>query len=196
MNTVNPASNEKEYLRDYFKEKRAQLCEDLSRKEALDAEIQTRLIISPEYRAAESVLIYMARPDEISTSLIIHAALANNKTVALPVCNADKSMTFRQIRDIVDLKPGSFGILEPDESCPVITPGESSLCVCPGLCCDMRGFRLGFGGGYYDRFLADFKGVKAALCYSDSVIPAIAADKYDVRMNVIHTDSFTRYIKD
>ncbi|MBQ6499211.1 MAG: 5-formyltetrahydrofolate cyclo-ligase, partial [Ruminococcus sp.] len=152
MSASNPASNDKVYLRDYFSEKRLKLCQELSRKEALDAEIQTRLIISPEYRAADTVLVYMARPTEISTSMIIHAALANNKIVALPVCTDDSGMIFRQIGDISELRPGRFGILEPDDSCPEYKADENTLCVCPALCCDMRGYRLGFGGGYYDRF--------------------------------------------
>ena len=194
MSASNPASNDKAYLRDYFSEKRLKLCQDLSRKEALDAEIQTRLIISPEYRAADAVLVYMARPTEIATSMIIHAALANNKIVALPVCTENSGMIFRQIGDISELRPGSFGILEPDDSCPEYKADENTLCVCPALCCDMSGYRLGFGGGYYDRFLADFKGCKAALCYSDAVIPSIDTDEYDIGMDVIHTDSFTRYI--
>lgn len=195
MNTVNPASGEKNYLRDYFKEKRSKLCEDPERKNALDAEIQTRLIISPEYRRAKAILVYLALPYEISTSMIIHAALTNNKIVALPVCKKDGEMVFRQITDISGLRPGSFGILEPDESCPEYTPVEGDICVCPSLCCDMRGFRLGYGGGYYDRFLKSFRGVKAALCYSESIIPSIEADEYDVGMDMIHTDSFTRYIR-
>lgn len=195
MNTVNPASGEKSYLRDYFKEKRSKLCEDIERKNALDAEIQTRLIISPEYRKAKAVLVYLALPYEISTSMIIHAALTNNKIVALPVCINDGEMVFRQITDLSGLRPGSYGILEPDESCPEYTPAEGDICVCPSLCCDMRGYRLGYGGGYYDRFLKSFKGVKAALCYSESIIPSIEADEYDVGMDMIHTDSFTRYIR-
>ena len=194
MSPSKPASNDKAYLRDYFSEQRSNLCKELSRKEALDAEIQTRLIISPEYRAAKAVLVYMARPSEIATSMIIHAALANNKIVALPVCTENSGMIFRQIGDISGLRPGRFGILEPDGSCPEYIADESALCVCPALCCDMRGYRLGFGGGYYDRFLAGFKGCKAALCYSDGVIPSIAAAEYDIGMDVIHTDSFTRYI--
>ena len=194
MSATNPASNDKAYLRDYFSEKRLKLCQELSRKEALDAEIQTRLIISPEYRAADAVLVYMARPTEISTSMIIHAALANNKIVALPVCTENSGMIFRQIGDISELRPGRFGILEPDDSCPEYKADENTLCVCPALCCDMRGYRLGFGGGYYDRFLADFKGRKAALCYSDGFIPSIDTDEYDIGMDAIHTDSFTRYI--
>lgn len=194
MRTANPASADKGYLRDYYMESRYELCDDVRHKEALDTEIQTRLIISPEYRAASAVLVYMARPYEIATSMIIHAALANHKTVGLPVCLDGGAMQFRAIRSLRDLRPGRFGILEPAEDCEILVPDADTLCVCPALCCDMQGHRLGFGGGYYDRFLADFHGMTAALCYSDSVIPSMEHDDYDIGVQVIHTDNFTRYI--
>lgn len=190
-----PASIEKPYLRDFFIEQRKQLCEDAERKNALDLEIQTRLLITPEYRAADTVLLYMARPTEIATSLLIHAAFANHKKVALPVCMDQGRMVFRRIDSPDDVAPGRFGILEPKAQCEEIMPDEHTLCVCPALCCDMRGYRLGFGGGYYDRYLADFPGVKAALCYGDSMIPKIKEDTFDIKMDVILTDSFTRYMK-
>ena len=194
MAAVNPASSEKGYLRDYYREQRQKLCEDVERKKALDIEIQTRLLMSREYRAADTVLLYMARPFEIATSLILHAALSNHKTVGLPVCLDDGKMIFCKVESVAKLVPGKFGILVPPSQSEEIIPDEKTLCVCPALCCDMRGVRLGFGGGYYDRCLSGFEGVKAALCYADSVIPTIRDDDFDVRMNVIHTDSFTRYM--
>ena len=190
-----PVSIEKPYLRDFFIEQRRNLCDDLERKTALDLEIQTRLLISPEYRAADTILLYMARPHEIATSLIMHAAFANRKTVALPVCLDQGEMIFRRIGSLSDLVPGRFGILEPAEKCEKVTADEKTLCVCPALSCDMRGYRLGFGGGYYDRYLAGFPGKKAALCYADSMIPTIREDDYDIRMDVIFTDSYTRTMK-
>lgn len=195
MAANNPVSADKSYLRDYFIEQRKRLCDDLERKEALDLEIQTRLLISPEYRAADTILLYMARPSEIATSLILHAAFANHKTVALPVCMDQGQMVFRRIASLADVAPGRFGILEPKEDCETVIPDQHTLCVCPALSCDMRGYRLGFGGGYYDRYLADFSGVKAALCYADSMIPRIQEDDFDIKMDVIHTDSFTRTMK-
>ncbi len=195
MNPAGLSSSDKSLLRDCYIEKRRELARNVERKTALDMEIQTRLIISPEYRAAEKVLVYMARPFEIATSMIIHAALANNKKVGLPVCMDDRKMVFRRIRSIADLGVGRFGILEPSAECEELAPDDRSLCVCPCLCCDMDGFRLGFGGGYYDRFLLGFSGVKAALCYGDCVLPSMQRDDYDIPMDVIFTDSFTRYIR-
>ena len=192
MGKTNPASAEKPYLREYFLEQRKLLCEDEKRKGDLDAEIQIRLLMSREYRAADTVLLYMARRHEIATSMILNAALANGKAVGLPVCVDDKTMIFRRITSVSELVAGRYGIMEPKAECEEIVPVEHTLCVCPALSCDMRGYRLGFGGGYYDRFLKDFPGTKAALCYADAIIPVIHSFEFDIPMDVIHTDSFTR----
>ena len=104
-------------------------------------------------------------------------------------------MIFRRIESKSDLVIGKFGILEPKEICEEIKPDEHTLCVCPALSCDMRGSRLGFGGGYYDRYLSGFAGRKAALCYSDSIIPQIHSFDHDIPMDIIFTDNFTRYMK-
>ena len=117
MAASKPASADKPYLRDFFIEQRKALCEDTGRKNALDLEIQTRLLITPEYRAAETILLYMARPTEIATSLMLHAAFANHKKVALPVCMEQGHMIFRRIDSLSDVAPGRFGILEPTAQC-------------------------------------------------------------------------------
>lgn len=195
MAKTKPASAEKPYLREYFLQQRKLLCEDIKRKDDLDAEIQIRLLMSREYRAADTVLLYMARPHEIATTMILNAALANSKAVGLPVCINDKEMIFRRIDSVSELEKGRYGISEPNDRCEQIVPDHKTLCVCPALACDMRGYRLGFGGGYYDRFLKDFSGTKAALCYADGIIPVIHSFDFDIRMDVIHTDSFTRHMK-
>lgn len=195
MAMINPMSIEKPYLREFFLEQRKQLCEDQQHKHDLDTEIQIRLLISREYRDADTILLYMARPHEIATSLILYAALANHKRVGFPVCIDDEHMIFRCIESKSDLVKGKFGIWEPKDICEEIVSDEHTLCVCPALSVDMRGCRLGFGGGYYDRYLSDFTGKKVALCYSDSIIPRIHSFDHDIPMDVIFTDNFTRYLK-
>lgn len=195
MSTSNPLSDAKPYLREFFLEQRKLLCSDKKRKEALDQDIQARVLFSREYRNADSVLLYMARDHEIATSMLMYAALANHKKVGFPVCLDDNRMVFRRIDSLSDVAGGKYDILEPKSGCEEIVPDHHSLCVCPALSCDMLGFRLGFGGGYYDRFLKDFPGIKAALCYSDSIIPAIRSEAFDIKMDVIYTDSFSRYMK-
>ncbi len=194
MNSGNrPAKTDKPFMRRFFEEKRKILLEK-NNKQAIDLELQSRLLISEEYRRAKTLLIYAARDNEIATGGIIHAALANHKTVALPVCHKGGVMTFHRITGLADLEEGRFGILEPVEGCPEVIPDQDTLCICPALCCDMRGYRLGWGGGYYDRYLAKYDCLKVALCYSDSLIPEFEASDYDIRMDLICTEKYIRRI--
>ena len=194
MSAMNkPAKTDKPFMRRFFMEKRKILIEK-NKKAAVDLEIQARVLLSEEYRWAKTIFIYAARKDEIATDKLILAALANHKTVALPVCQDGGIMTFHVIRSTSELVPGKFGILEPHKDCPEIVPDAETLCICPALGCDMRGYRLGWGGGYYDRYLAEHDCLKAALCYAESLIPGFEAFDYDIRMNLVYTESFIRRI--
>lgn len=189
-----PAKTDKPFMRRFFREKRKILSENKAAKRELDMEIQSRLLLSEEYRRAETVLIYAARDFEIATDAVILAALANRKKVGLPVCRDDGIMTFRRIGDLSDLAVGRFGIREPRDGCEELLPDGAALCVCPALCCDMRGYRLGWGAGFYDRYLAKHDCIKAALCYSESLIPDFEVFDYDVPMDLICTEKFIRHI--
>ena len=186
-----PAKTDKPFMRRFFEEKRKILSEN-NNKQNIDLEIQGRLLISEEYRRADTILIYAARENEIATSGIIHAALANRKTVALPVCHKGGVMTFHRIDSLSQLEPGRFGIPEPVEGCPEVIPDADTLCICPALCCEMRGYRLGWGGGFYDRYLAKYDCLKVALCYSDALIPEFEVDEYDIPMDIICTEKYIR----
>lgn len=190
-----PAKTDKPFMRRFFTEKRKVLLKNNNEKQTKDLEIQSRLLLSPEYRRADTILIYAARDNEIATKQIILAALSNHKTVALPLCHEAGVMTFHRITSLADLSPGRYGIPEPAGGEEVI-PDANTLCVCPALCCDMRGYRLGWGAGYYDRYLQQYRCVKAALCYADSLIPDFEVDDNDVKMDLICTESFIRRIKE
>ena len=191
---ANPPSGDKSVQRNFFLEKRKILMKNKNEKAGLDSEIQSRLVISPEYRACSAVFIYAARGHEIATSMIIHAALANGKTVAMPRCEDGGIMRFYRICSTADLALGRFGIAEPVDGCELCEPDESTLCVCPALACDMNGCRLGFGGGWYDRFLSGFKGTSAVLCYADAFIPALPREDHDIPVNMIVTERFIKRI--
>lgn len=195
MSAINkPAKTDKPFMRRFFREKRKILSENKELKQATDLEIQSRLLLSAEYRRCDTILIYAARSFEIATEAIIHAALANHKKVGLPVCREDGVMSFHRITSLADLEKGRFDIPEPREGCEEILPDNRTLCICPALCCDMRGYRLGWGAGYYDRYLAEHACLTAALCYSDALIPDFESFDYDVRMDLICTEKFIRHI--
>ncbi|MBQ3418373.1 MAG: 5-formyltetrahydrofolate cyclo-ligase [Ruminococcus sp.] len=185
--------HEKSTLRRFFLQKRKILLEkNPEKKRSLDLEIQSRLLMSEEYRSASLVLCYVSRDFEIDTLGVILAALSNGKRVAAPKCEDDGSMRFYPISSLSDLKTGSFGIKEPKEGIRPLEDLSGSICICPALCCDMRGYRVGFGKGYYDRFLKTYEGSTLSLCYSDALIPAINADAYDIPVHIVVTDEFIR----
>lgn len=116
------------------------------------------------YQNAHTVFCYCSTDDEIATDALIAHALAHGKCVCVPRCERPGEMTARQITDRAQLVPGKFGILEPQADRPVISPEQIDFCIVPCLCADLQGFRLGYGGGYYDRFLCQTPAFTAALC--------------------------------
>ena len=186
-------NHDKTTLRSFFLGKRKLLLKNNpEKKRSLDLEIQSRLLMSEEYRKADTILCYISRDIEIDTIGIILASFSNKKRVAVPRCEEDGVMRFYLISSLSDLETGSFGIREPKEGTKPLDDFPDSLCICPALCCDMRGYRVGFGKGYYDRFLKSFAGTTCALCYSDALIPEINADEYDIPIQTVVTDDFIR----
>ena len=99
-------------------------------------------------------------------------------------------MNFMFIESFDELEIGKFGILEPKNHLKkVFDFSKPALCVVPGLCFDKNGFRVGYGGGYYDRFLCKFKGLSAGLCYDKNVLKSIDFDEYDVSVDCLVTES-------
>ena len=87
-----------------------------------------------------------------------------------------------------DLKKGRFGIFEPDESCEKYCVFDNALCIVPALSYDKDGYRLGFGMGFYDRFLADYNGIKLGLCYDNCMSESFCHDGYDISVDKVFTD--------
>ena len=192
--SMSQSARSKEAMRSASLQKRKAMLGDPDGKEALDLEIQSRFLMTREYRSASTVLCYVSKKLEIDTEGIILASFANGKRVAVPRCEEDGTLRFFIISSLSDLREGSFHIREPKESCSPLLDESLSVCVCPALCCDMRGYRIGFGKGYYDRFLKDYTGQAVALCYSDSLIPEIQIGEHDIMTQMIVTDSFVRHI--
>ena len=156
-----------------------------------DAAITKRLISLYEYKKAETVLCYVSRDDEISTEKIIEYSLKNNKRVGVPFCTETKGvMTFYSINSLNDLQNGRFGIKEPIvTSCKQIDSYDNTVVIVPALCVSRNGFRLGYGGGYYDRFLADKSVTSIGLCYNDLIIDNIDINDYDIPLDIIITEN-------
>ena len=178
-------------LRSGFKSKRNEMPEHI--KLNMDSEIQSRFLTLRQYAKCDTVFTYVSKDLEVDTYAIIRAAWANGKKVAVPKCIEDSKMDFYYIESMDDLEDGSFGVKEPVESkCKKVADLSRGLCIVPGLSFDAEGYRLGYGKGYYDRFLSKFGGETVGLCYSNCIKWKLPHGKYDRAVDVIVTDRYIR----
>ena len=179
-------------LRAKFRRMRENMTEEKRRR--LDAEIQCRLLTLREYARADTIFTYVSKPIEVDTISIIKAALVNRKRVAVPRCIPNThEMEFYYIRSLKDLEKGSFGVMEPiAQRCARVTNLSHGLCIVPGFSFDAQGFRLGYGKGYYDRFLSRFGGVTVGLCYSSCVQWVLPHGYYDRPVDILVTERYVR----
>ena len=182
------------------------LCHDLSKSRPtdessrLDNAVISRMTGLAGFRFANAVLLYMPTGTEIDVRPLITASLEAGKLTALPRCGEGRSMTFHVIESPDQLSPGAFGILEPDIDLPVYDLRDAekdlALCVIPAVAWDKKGFRLGSGGGYYDRFLSGFSGAKAGLAYEEDILDSLPRGRYDIRSDFIVTEKGVRTFSD
>jgi len=183
-------------LREKYKEIRKDLQKDKLKKRDLDIELQSRFLTLAEYNKCDIIYIYVAKDIEVQTRGIINAAFANGKKVAVPRCIAkEKKMEFYFITSMDQLRQGTYGLLEPvPDICEKVLNDVTGLCIVPGLAFDGRGYRLGFGMGYYDRFLSKFQGKTVGLCYSSCVCWKLPHGFFDRSVDILITEHYTRYL--
>ncbi len=154
-----------------------------------DRNIQNEIIFNKvisleKVKKADTILIYVSFNNEVDTLNIIKYFLGKKK-VAVPKVNGNE-MNFYYIDSFNDLSKGSFNILEPITTNKV-TNFDNSICIVPGLCFDKENYRLGYGKGYYDKFLSNKNIYTIGLSYKETIIKKLPIDKYDIKLDkVIH----------
>ena len=162
-------------------------------KAKLDNDIIERLMRTYQYKNASTILCYVSTPLEVDTHLLIKKALEDGKRVAVPKCKPETTtMDFYLINSFDDLEKGTFGVLEPIPSRCEIYEGNGGICIVPGLCFDYAGYRLGYGKGYYDRFLTNYSQTKIGICYNDCVQQRLFHGRYDVPVDLLITEKYLR----
>ncbi|MBE3596881.1 MAG: 5-formyltetrahydrofolate cyclo-ligase [Hydrogenibacillus sp.] len=154
------------------------------------ARIVERLLETPEYARARVIAAYMPLPGEVDIRPLFERARRAGRSILLPrVERSGSSLVFYPFTDSSALIQGKLGIWEPDPS--RVEPAEPSsidLVIVPGLAFDRRGYRLGYGGGYYDRTLSLLvRSVRMAVAFSWQVLDFIPHDAHDERVSVIVT---------
>ena len=157
-------------------------------KRAWDAAINAAIISHPWFQESQVILGYYPINSEPDIRPALEAALQQGKTLCLPRCDPAKSeMTFHPVKDLANLKPGAHNIPEPPNNYALrITHYE--LCLVPGLAFDQTGCRLGYGKGYYDRFLSRFGGHSIGVCYGAMVQAALPRGAHDMAVEQIVTE--------
>ena len=159
---------------------------DKNYKEFLDEKIYTILKSSPAIKEAKVILTYASSPIEVDTRRLIKFALSEGKTVAVPKCEG-KNMRFLSIKSLSELTVGSHGVEEPVDG-EEITDFSNSVCITPALRFDEKGYRLGYGGGFYDRFLRNYSGTAIGICYEE-FCGSIPVGEFDISLETVITEN-------
>lgn len=140
------------------------------------------------FQKAGSIFCFVSTPIEINTRSIIQYAWSGGKQVAVPRCLEKGQMEACVINKEEDLEEGKFGIMEPKAGCKVLMPEQIDLIVLPCLSCDKKGNRLGYGGGYYDRYLEKCTGVRVVICREKLMLDEIPAESFDQKSDFLITE--------
>lgn len=152
-----------------------------------EPELVAQFLALPQLERADTVMLFCGVGRELDTMPILDQLLARGKRAAYPVCLPGRQMEARQVAGPEQLVPGKFGIPAPDETCPVVDKGEIGLALVPCLMCDRAGYRLGYGGGYYDRWLSDFRGFTVCICPGERMVDELPRDSFDVPVDLVLT---------
>lgn len=150
---------------------------------AASARLATLLYAHPLYQHAGALYAYLSYNQEVRTMPIIAHALAQGKRVAVPKVYGEQ-MRFLWLDDPSQLAVGYCGIPEPVFDTPV-ADDPSALVLMPGLAFDPHGHRLGYGGGFYDRFLSQEPHPTIALCYDFQLLPALQTESFDIPVDAV-----------
>ncbi len=165
------------------------------------AEVDTRIAdavtATEEWREAPAILTYLSVRDEVDTRELVRLAREDGKAVAAPRVTGPRSLAWYRVEAGDELEVSAMGIEEPaargerrvDPACL----GERSVALVPGLAFDEMGYRLGYGGGFYDTFLGRFRGVSIGLCRDAALMPSLAdmgaLEVHDRAVGIVATET-------
>ncbi len=176
----------KKELRRYYSEQRGGL-DSLTVKYA-SFKICEHLLALIQRRRADTVLLFYPIKNEPDLLPLVNILNREGISVGFPISVTDPvSLDFRRVERVEDMEEGTYGICEPSKTAPSVEIGSSTVCVVPALAFDKEGYRLGYGKGFYDRFLADFEGLSVGVAYDIFVADELPRDKYDLCVDMIIT---------
>ncbi len=184
---------DKKETRKFLLQKRKEIPKE--KKVIYDKEISKKIIESDYFKNATQVLVFASTEDEFDTSSIVESCRANGKKVFYPIClNDSGKMEFRQVKGSDDLQIGMYNIPEPNPICEEYNQKENDIIIVPCLSVDKNGYRIGYGKGYYDRFLQNFQGISICPCYEELTSETLPTDSFDVKINCLATQNILKEV--
>ncbi len=160
----------------------------IDKREEKSLKIAEKIIALEEYKNAKTVMVYSVIGSEVNLESLINDALLKNKTVCFPRCIKEtRQMDAVAVLDLSTLKSGAYGIKEPIGD--GIDPKKIDLCIVPIVAFTKNKDRLGYGGGYYDRFLLKTKALKMGVAYSSQEIDNVYPEDTDIPLDIIVTET-------
>lgn len=187
----------KDDIREEYKQRRREMTiEERHRRDETICRVAEGLV---SFRYAEFVLLYAATDGEIDIFPIARLALEKGKKVLFPRCDKKThTMTYHQVNSLEELAVDSYGILEPAADAPLYNCAAetgSAVCFVPGLVYDKAGYRLGYGKGFYDRYLSGFSGCTIGVVYSDYILPEVPRGRFDMSVDILLTEKGVKVTK-
>lgn len=188
----------KETLREkYLKARRALSREEI---EVKSARIGERLMRLESYQKSEVVFFYCSKDPEVQTRDLIGKAIQSGKKVALPLCEDKGRLQVRSIKDLIcDCVEGPWGLMEPViEKTQEVRVEDIEVFVIPGIAFDSKGHRIGWGKGYFDRFLKKLASdqLKIGLAFEVQLAPLLEIEPHDEKVDVLITENRVIYCKE
>ena len=178
---------DKTSARAYFSSLRSSIPEE--KRLAKSAEICQKILTTEEFLNCDTLLLYYPIKSEPSALYLIEEALSRGISLGFPISIKETyTLDFKVIKSLDDLAVGAYGIREPKANLPSAPITDKTLCIVPALSFDEKGMRLGYGKGFYDRFLKDFKGYSIGITYSELFCKDLPFDKNDIPVKRVITD--------
>ncbi|WP_294749755.1 5-formyltetrahydrofolate cyclo-ligase [uncultured Exiguobacterium sp.] len=173
----------KQEVRRLIKE-RLEVMDNRAEKERL---IHEHVLLLPEWQQATCVAITLAFRNECDTRMLIERAWQEDKTVLIPKVVGEE-MVFYEYRPEDQLQHNQMGIAEPMDSARRTTLDQAAFCLVPGRAYRRDGYRLGWGGGYYDRALVTYTGCKVSIAFSEQLLSDFEVEDFDIPVDLIVTE--------
>jgi 5-formyltetrahydrofolate cyclo-ligase len=153
---------------------------------SLSSKIKENFLSLKEMSSSKSINCYVSKDSEVYTHDLIKQLINLNKIVSVPYL-IDDNIAISEIRDFGNLEKGKFNILEP-KVIACLNPSDLNIILVPGIAFDRNKNRIGYGRGYYDKFLKKTKGLKIGLGYSFQIVRKILPEQYDIKLDILITD--------